>query len=79
MAIVIIREEMIAICWERTEILFRRKKRLLGNAVVLFLALYRVFKSMEPLSFDKPAETDVVRRLPTSAKVFMSASNETPS
>ena len=29
---------------------------------------------MEPLSFDSPAETDVVRRFPTSAKVFVFAS-----
>ena len=44
------------------------------NVVVLFLAFYRVLKSMEPLSFDSSAETDVVRRSPTSAKVFVSAS-----
>ena len=31
------------------------------------------FKSMEPLSFDSPAETDEVRRLPTFAKVFVSS------
>ena len=29
---------------------------------MLFLALYRVFKSMEPLSFDSVMETGVVRR-----------------
>ena len=29
---------------------------------------------MEPLYFDSPAETDIVRRFPTSAKVFVSAS-----
>ena len=29
---------------------------------MLFLALYRVFKSMEPQSFDNLAETDVVRK-----------------
>ena len=40
------------------------------NVVMLFLALFRLFKSMKPLSFDSPAETDVVRRLPTAAKVF---------
>ena len=28
---------------------------------MLFLALYRVFKCMEPLSFDSPEETDKVR------------------
>ena len=42
----------------------------LRNFVVLFLDLHRVPKSMKPLSFDSPAETDVVRRLPTAAKVF---------
>ena len=31
-------------------------------------------KSMEPLSFDGPAETDFVRRFPTSTKVFEFAS-----
>ena len=41
---------------------------------MLFLALYRVFKNMEQLSFDSPAETDVVRRFPTTANVFMSLS-----
>ena len=34
---------------------------------------------MEPLSYDSPVETDVVRRYLTSAKVFMSASAGTPS
>ena len=29
-------------------------------------------KSMEPLCFDRPAESDVVRRFPTYAKVFAS-------
>ena len=38
---------------------------------MLFLALYRVFNSMEPLYFDSLAETDVVKRFPTSAKVFL--------
>ena len=41
------------------------------NVVALFLGLCRVFKTMEPLSFDTPAETDVVRRFPTSAKNFV--------
>ena len=41
---------------------------------MLFLALHRVFKSMELLSFDSPAETDIVRRFHTSAKVFVSTS-----
>ena len=44
------------------------------NVVLLFFDLYRVFRSMELLSFDSPAETDVVRRFPTSAKVFVSTS-----
>ena len=42
------------------------------KVVVLFLALYRVFKSMELLCFDSPAETDVVIRFHTSEKVFVS-------
>ena len=41
-----------------------------GNVVLFFLALYHVFKSMEPLLVDSPAETDVVRRSIT-AKVFV--------
>ena len=45
------------------------------NVVVLLLALYRVFKSMELVFFDSPAETDVVRRFPRSAKVFVAASS----
>ena len=34
---------------------------------------------MEPLSFDSPAETDVVRRFLMSAKVFVSGSAGTQS
>ena len=34
--------------------------------VVSFLALYNECKSMEHLSFDSYAETDVVRRFPTT-------------
>ena len=42
------------------------------NVVVLFVALYRMFfKCREPLSFDIPTETDIVRRFPMSAKVFV--------
>ena len=48
-----------------------RSVALVKNVVVLFLALCRVFKSMEPLTFDSLAETDVVRRFPNSAKVFV--------
>ena len=44
------------------------------SVVVLFLSLYRVFKSMELLFFDSHAETDIVRRFPTSEKVSMSTS-----
>ena len=33
-------------------------KVFIRNVVVLFLALYRVFKSTEPLSFDSPVKTD---------------------
>ena len=29
---------------------------------MMFLALYCVFKNMERLSFDSPAETDIVKR-----------------
>ena len=53
---------------------FQCANRLYGNVVILFLSLYRMFKSMEPLSFDSPAETDVARKFPTLAKVFVSAS-----
>ena len=35
---------------------------------MLFLALYRVFKSMDSLSFDSPAETEVVRSFATTEK-----------
>ena len=45
------------------------------SVFVLFLAL--CIKYMEPLSFDSPAETDVGRRFPTSAKGFVSASTGT--
>ena len=40
---------------------------------MLFLALYRVFKSMEPLFFDRPEENDVVRRSSKSTKAVVSA------
>ena len=40
---------------------------------MLFLALYRLFKTTKQLSFDSLAETDVVRRSPTYFKVFVSA------
>ena len=33
-------------------------------------ALYRVFKSMEPLSFESPRVIHVAGRFPTTAKVF---------
>ena len=38
--------------------------------VMLFLDLCRVFKSMKPLSFDSPPETDVVRGSTTAVKVI---------
>ena len=37
------------------------------------LALFRVFKSLEQLSFDSLVETNVVRLSPNTAKVFVSA------
>ena len=40
---------------------------------MLFLVFNRVFKSMYLVSFDSPAETDVVRRSPTSTKGFVEA------
>ena len=43
---------------------------------MMFLALYRVLKSMEQLFFDSLAETDVVRRFPMSAKVLVLTSPE---
>ena len=64
---------MSDICWERIEIQFQRVKRLLRNVVVLFLALYRLFKSI-----DSPVESDAVRKFPTTAKVFVSAPAESP-
>ena len=39
---------------------------------MLFLVLYRVFKNLEPLSFDSPSQTDVFRRSTMTAKVFVS-------
>ena len=47
--------------------------------VVVVLSWFCIvcIKCMEPLHFDSPAETDVVRRFPTSAKIFMSASTGT--
>ena len=44
---------------------------------MLSSVLCLVFKSMKALSFDSPVETNVVRRFPTSAKVFVSASART--
>ena len=44
------------------------------NVVVLLLDLYCVLKSKEHLSFDSPAETSVVRRIPTSAKFLVATS-----
>ena len=38
---------------------------------MLFVALYRVFKNMEPLSSGSSAEIVVLRRFPSSAKVFV--------
>ena len=38
---------------------------------MLFLGLYRAVQSMEQLSFDSPAETDVVKKFPTPSKVFV--------
>ena len=36
--------------------LVRTGKAFVKNVVVMFLALYHIFKSMEPLSFDSPVE-----------------------
>ena len=41
------------------------------NVVAFFLASYRVFKCIEPLSFDSPVETDVVIRFPTYIYIFI--------
>ena len=43
-----------SIILEQTKIQFQRVKHLEGDVVMLFFVLYRVFKSMEPLSFDIP-------------------------
>ena len=40
---------------------------------MLFFALYHVFKGIELLIFDSPAEIDVVKSSLTSAKVFVSS------
>ena len=37
------------------------RKAFVRNVVVLLLVLYMCIKCMEPLSFDSPAKTDVVR------------------
>ena len=42
---------------------------------MLFFALYRVFRSVESLSFNGPAETGIVKVSATFAKVFMAASS----
>ena len=65
-------EEIRAICLEQTEIQFQCLKHLYGNVVLLLLALYHTFKSMEQLPFDSPAKTDVVRRFLSTANVFVS-------
>ena len=39
---------------------------------MLFLALFCMFKSIEPLSFDNHEKTDIVIRFPMSAKVYVS-------
>ena len=70
---------MSTIYWERTGDLVSTCKVVVRNVGVLFSALYRAFKSMEPLSLNSPEETAVVKRFPTSAKVFVfaSAGNQT--
>ena len=40
------------------------------HIVMLFLALCRVFKSKEPLSFGSTAHTEVVRKFPMTGKVL---------
>ena len=73
MTLLVIREEMSDIYREDRD-LVPTSKVFVRNVVVLCLALYRVFKGMEPLTFDRPAETNVVRRFPAYAKVFVSIS-----
>ena len=46
-----IREEMGAVYWETDEGPVPKCIAFVRNVVMLFLALYRVFKSMEPLPF----------------------------
>ena len=48
-------------------------KAFVRSVVVLFLCILCI-KCMEPLSFDSPVETDVIRRFTASAKVFVCAS-----
>ena len=46
---------------------------------MLFLALYHVFKSMEPLSFNSPTENIVLRWSHTTANVFVLLDQESNS
>ena len=39
---------------------------------MLLLALFHVFESMGPVPFDIFAETDIARRFPIEARVFVS-------
>ena len=43
---------------------------------MLIFTLHFMFKGMEPLSLDNPAEIEVVRRYSTNAKVFVSDPGE---
>ena len=59
MALLVNREEISDICRESNKNLFQLVV-FVRNVFVLFLSLYRVFKSMEPLYFGSPAEIDVI-------------------
>ena len=49
-------------------------KAFVRSVVVLSWLCIVCIKCMKPVSFNSTAETDVVKRFPTSAKVFVSAS-----
>ena len=65
------------IWWEWTKIQSQSVRCLLGVLLCCSWLCIMCIKSMEPPPFDSPVETDIVRRFPTSAKVFVSTSAST--
>ena len=72
MALLIIREDMNAICGEGIEIQFQYVQYLLGMLLCCSSLCIECIKCTEPLNFDSPAGTEGVRKFPTFAKVFVS-------